>query len=300
MMSDLSLSPAQAIATVTSADFIPGTVAMLGSFLAKNPWFSGDIIVIHDGLDERLLTSLRDSFPNLLTQEIGDQLSQRLDAISAAAPWLGNKRLQFASLEIVAFDSYDSLLFFDSDLLFLNSIEDLVLPGQKEGLICCGDGAYHRGNARRADDFTEISCDPVEEGCLHNTFNSGFMILPKKYLGQDRYLAFLDLLVPERWAEDTTGHTDQMLFNMLFAGQQKIVSPMYNYALLHRKIIEDRSGLTPADAHILHFNGAAKPWLPAEILRQSAIDQAILPASRLWNKAYKAALKRHKFENIST
>ena len=39
-------------ATVTSPEFLLGTRVMLDSFLAENPWFEGEIVVIHDRLDE--------------------------------------------------------------------------------------------------------------------------------------------------------------------------------------------------------------------------------------------------------
>ena len=40
------------LATVTTEDFLPGTVVTVGSFLKAHPDFDGDVVIIHDGLAE--------------------------------------------------------------------------------------------------------------------------------------------------------------------------------------------------------------------------------------------------------
>ena len=53
------------LATVTTEAFVPGTLVMLHSFLKVNPWFEGDLVIIHDGLEPTAHQSLVACFERL-------------------------------------------------------------------------------------------------------------------------------------------------------------------------------------------------------------------------------------------
>jgi len=272
------------LATVTSEDFLPGTLVMLSSFLMHNKWFRGDVIIIHQGLSDASMKLLTDCFPNVTMHSISEPLERRLEELADAVPWIGSRKLQFGSLEILSLADQDRVIFCDSDLLFLDSIEELMTL--QDSLICCGDGAYYRDNFRSRDDFSEMAKGSANCGHLRETFNSGFMILGKALLSGANHEAALSMIKTDRWQSDATGHTDQMLFNLLFAEQQKLVSPIYNFALSHREIIQQSKGVSMQDAKVLHFTGPGKPWLLMEILHRADADPAIIGAFQMWQKGF--------------
>lgn len=278
------------LATVVSENFLPGALVMIDSFLENNAWFDGDIIVIHEGLSDHAGEQLIGGFPNVSMHQVSPELSTRLDAVSSVVDWIEIRRLQFGSLEILSFDQYDRIIFCDSDLLFLDSIEELIaLP---DPLICCGDGATIRGNGRDAETFAEVSSPDAENTDLSQTFNSGFMIFNSELLSRETYDLALSMITADRWKSDPTGHTDQMLFNMLFTGQQRLVSTAYNYTMYHQESIQSYSDIVFSDAKVLHFNGPSKPWFPSEILKQTKLNAAVISAHQKWQAAFTVFLGR--------
>jgi len=282
------------LATVTSEDFLPGTLVMLSSFLKHNKWFCGDIIIIHQNLGNAAMDLLADCFPNVIMHSISDVLGGRLDQLADAVPRIKSRRLQFGSLEILSFTDQDRVIFCDSDLLFLDSIEELM--AMPDPLICCGDGAYYRGNPRSQQDFSELSPTSGNSQALPESFNSGFMILGKALLSAGNYQAMLSMIIADRWHSDATGHTDQMLFNILFAGKQKLVSPAYNFVLSHRMLIQESREVLLQDAKVLHFTGPAKPWSLMEILDRVDDDAAIITAFQMWQAGFAEFLTRRKLQ----
>lgn len=275
-----------ALATVVSDDFLPGALVMLRSFTDANPWFAGESIVIHNGLSAKNVETLERYVPDVLFRVVGDQLRRRMEAIAQSAGWRSPKQLQFASLEAFALTRYDLVIFCDSDLLFLDSIDELLAIDA--ALIACPDGANFRKNLRRTSNFCEISpedADPTK--AIGNTFNSGMMLLKPHATTRKTYEQLVGMMDTERWRGDTTGHTDQMLLNIHFAGRQKIADVRYNYLLSHRELIERTTGVAPERAKVLHFTGPAKPWLPVERLARLGIDQAFLTAVGRWRERYR-------------
>ena len=279
------------IATVTCDDFLLGTLVMLDSFLRHNSEFRGDVIVFHDGLSDASARLLTESFPSVLLRRFSSDLTKRLDRLTTAIPALTKQRLQFGSLEVMKLSGYDKVLFCDSDLLFHGNV--MAFFERPEPLLCCGDGPHHRGNARQRDSFREVmNVGGNSVGILTETFNTGFMVLDATVLTNVNYEALLSMIEPSRWAVDTTGHTDQLIFNLAFAGQQKILSPTYNYVLQHRSDIYAARGHTLGDAIVIHFNGPAKPWAPRAYAYRLPGDPAQIAGLDMWNRAYIAYLTR--------
>ncbi len=285
-----------ALATVVSDEFLAGALVMIDSFRCNNPWFSGDVAIIHDQLSQQSRDVLASCFPDLIMHEISAELGQRMSDVRRAAGWTGNKHLQFGSLEVFALEGYDQVIFCDSDLLFLNTVNPLL--ARKSALVCCGDGTHFRGNRRRMADFVEVSgtTDDGRSDSIANTFNSGLMIFRPELVGRTRYNGLLDMMEPDRWAGDVTGHTDQMVLNLYFAGQQELASPIYNYMLSHRDLIACSTGVGPDQARVLHFTGPQKPWLPIGVSGAGGVDQHYFIALKKWRSALERLDRRLGFD----
>lgn len=273
-----------ALATVISDDYLLGALTMIDSFRQSNPWFDGDVIAIYRSLSPETLETLENFDRRLLLRKISSELDERMAAVAATAEWKSGKELQFASIEAFAINGYDRVIFCDSDLLFLDSIEEPLAIDAP--LVVCGDGAHFRGGRRRVSDFAELPKGGVgEQPSIAGTFNSGMMVLDRRRITSADHDALVGMVEPERWLHDRTGHTDQMLLNLHFNGRHRLVSPAFNYLLSHRALIQQAIGLSPEDARVLHFTGPQKPWLRFEDLGAAGMDHQLFAAYCKWRDA---------------
>ncbi len=277
------------LATVTTEEFVPGTLVMLYSFLKNNPWFQGDIVIIHDGLTSKYCRYLAMCFERVRFVSITPRLKACLQDLLAHRPDLASRQARFYSLEIFRLAGYDKVLFCDSDLLFCKSVYELF--EEEQGLICCGDGSYYRENCRDATSFAEISGTSREATTvLRQTFNAGFLLFDVLLLNKGHYNGLLALLSEKTWQQIETDHTDQVVYNLYFAGQQTLVGCEYNYMLRHQSAIYAKEGVKLTEASVFHFNGPAKPWDSLQSLHSIRKDPFYLIAIKKWNTAYLAFL----------
>ena len=139
------------LATVTTERYMPGTLVTLHSFLRHNPWFDGDLVVIHNQLDRDLLKILEVCFDQVRFLQVSEALRSRVQNLVACHPDLSARQARFYSLESFRLQGYEQVLFCDSDVLFRQSIEDLFALSQP--LICCGDGPHYQGYGRHSSSF---------------------------------------------------------------------------------------------------------------------------------------------------
>ena len=278
------------LATVTTEAFVPGTLVMLYSFLKQNPWFKGDIVIIHGALGSNSQQDLALCFDRVRFLAISPRLTICLQKLITLRPDLASRQARFYSLEIFRLEAYDKVLFCDSDLLFRKSVDALFEAGH--ALICCGDKPYYRGNSRHAISFAEISESADEatsnapSSVLRQTFNAGFLLLDALLLNEDHYTGILALLSEKTWQQIKTDHSDQVLYNLYFAGKQVLVGCEYNYLLSHRSAIYAREHVPLTEARVLHFNGPTKPWQLMRTLPAIQHDAALIQALRLWYEEY--------------
>jgi len=127
------------LATVTSENYFQWTMTMLYSFVATNPWFKGDIVVICKGLPPRMAADLM-LFENVKLVEPSDALLDRLIELGHELPQFASLNARFFSLETFGLSGYKKLLFLDSDMVVVKSIEELfALP---ELLYACAQLCY--------------------------------------------------------------------------------------------------------------------------------------------------------------
>lgn len=254
------------VATVTTPSYLPGTLVTLGSFVSRHPGMDTDLVVIHDGLEERERECLA-VLPRLRFAAVSDELRGRLSRLAKAEPRLAARLAQFYSLEAFRLLGYRKVLFLDSDLLFRDRIDELF--DRRAALLCCGDGPFHRDHLRNAATFDECAASdgaPV----LERTFNAGFLLIGSELLDGSVYSELVAGVAAKNWAGNGTEHTDQLLYNRYFQGRQTLVGATYNYLLGHVADLRAREGLEPAQAKVLHFNGPIKPWQMAALAQSAA------------------------------
>jgi lipopolysaccharide biosynthesis glycosyltransferase len=264
---------------------------MLDSFIHRNPWFKGDIVVIQDQLPAQEKSYLTLRFPHLQFLQVSSELKAAIAKLVVFNPSLKRPQARFFSLDLFRLNHYQQLLFCDSDLLFLDSIEPLFQT--QKPLIACGDGAYYWDKAIKKDTFTRV--DPpqtLDENILIETFNAGLMVFNQNLLSPTIYSQILQLLDPLHWQAVESEHTDQAVFNRYFAGQQQLVGPEYNYLMGHRQIIWQKSGIGLDAAKVIHFNKRCKPWLANHTLQTTLQDPAYIKALRYWYNAHIDCLQR--------
>ena len=277
------------LATATTADYLPGTLVTVGSFLKCHPDFDGDVVIIHDGLDERQRAALATLSDRVRFMSVSVELRERLARVGAALPDFAPILNHLHALEAYRLTGYRKLLLCDGDLLFRQPIGELF--DSEEALLCCGEWAYLSGRRRDAATFALLddSAPPPPAGILDRTFNDGFLLIDAALTGEDTYTDLLDMVTPDTWHGTDTPHSKQFLRNRYFYGRHTRISSTYNFVLRHADLITAREGLTAADAKVLHFNLPVKPWTPAAMLRWTC-EPAPVPAFDFWYDAWTECL----------
>ena len=274
------------LATATTADYLPGTLVTVGSFLKHHPDFAGDVVLIHDGLDERHRAYLAALSDRVRFVPVSAELRERLVRVGAALPHFAPILNHLHAFEAYRLTGYRKLLLCDGDLLFRQPIRELF--DSEDPLLCCGESAYLRGRGRDATTFALLDDSPPA-GALDRTFNDGFLLIDASLTGEDCYADLLSAVTPEAWRGTATSNFRQFLHNRYFNGRHTLISATYNFMLRHAGLIMAREGLTAADAKVLHFNLPVKPWMPAAMLCWTRAS-APVPVFDFWYDAWTECL----------
>ena len=290
-----------ALVTVICEKFFPGTVVMLHSFLKHNPWFEGEIVILHDSLPEnyqRFFTV----FPGVRFVQISEVLKNRINQLCTGVPHLDleTKKQRFFSLEVLRLSGYEKLLFCDSDLLFLDCIKELfdMSENPNEPIVrAAGDLYFHTKQFVSTVTFLpEKQQNNSHVRLIEKTFNSGFMLFDGELLTQNNYLKSLELLSVARWQKIQAPRTDQIVFNLCFSESFRLLSTRYNYLILHEKAILNVEKIEPEQIKVLHFNGKPKPWNHFEVLERIAREMKLVRYCTMWNNAFAEILPDFHFK----
>ncbi len=277
--------------TVATDDFVPGAFVMVRTFLKHHPRFDGDVVIVHDGLSDASREVLAASFHRLRFEPVSPELRDRVARLCAVRPEIRARRAAFYILDAFRLHGYRKVLCCDGDLLFRASVEELF--DSPEALICCRDQFSLRG--RRRDAVTYLPADdpavPVAApaaSTLAETFNSGFLLLDGRLMGEGAHADLLARVSPEAWRGVKAVAADQLVLNRCFAGRQTLVSSTYNYLVDCSDAIRAREGIGVEDARVLHFKLPMKPWAPDAMLYWARRDAArtLAPGYKLWYDAY--------------
>ncbi|MFB0613743.1 glycosyltransferase [Aurantiacibacter poecillastricola] len=262
--------------TATTSSFIPGTVRMLVTFLKHHPQFDGPLIIVSESLSREERRTLEAISPRVVLREIGEDLKERIAAVTAALPALYPTRGRFYSIEALRPDGFDELLFVDSDILFIGSVADIF----GRNADCCGvaDGCHLRGFGRHPDTFAEVARG---RGILSDTFNAGLMLFGPGALTGTDFDAVLERLSPAWFEGLRCGLHDQSLYNRQFAGRTLLLDSRFNFLLRHRALL--LPGVKLGEVKALHFNVSPKPWHASIEAAPYAGDPLLAWAWKQWN-----------------
>lgn len=296
---DGAVRPRCCLAVACSEGLVAGALTMLDSFRMHHPSFAGDIVVIDDNLSAGARAALA-AVGALRFEPVSAALRARLRQLGAAVPQLLGRLANFYPIEAYRLrsasgEAYSKVLSCDADLLFRGSIDELFETDA--AVVACPDSATLRGRARDAKTYRLVpasaaSGQPGQARVLANTFNCGLLLVDGPEL-DGLYDHLLAALRAETWAEADVALTDTLPINHYFAGRSRLVSSAYNYLVSQAPHIRAREGIGLADARVLHYRSAAKPWQPVQMLRWAAAEpDAMPPGYQLWYDAYVDCLAR--------
>ena len=281
------------LATTVTDSYVPGTVAMLGSFRAHHPEFEGDVVVLHDGLSEASRTILAAVGGSVRFEPVRPALVERVTRLATAYPGRLLSQAAFHSLEAFRLEGYRKVLFYDSDVLFQGPVGELF--GNDAALLCCGDPFFAMGKVRDAETLQPITRTAAGAGrgrpVLERPFNSGFLLIGASCAGERVYSDLLARMAPEAWRGAVIRLSDQDVLNRYFAGRQTLASWTYNYFVPQAAALRAHTGLDAARAKVLHFKGPVKPWTTDAMLcwaHGDDVPPAHRPAGALFRRWYDA------------
>jgi lipopolysaccharide biosynthesis glycosyltransferase len=280
----LTRRPTCCLATVTDAAFLPGTVVLLSSFLHHNPWFDGDLVVIHRDLPDDARRTLA-RFPNLRFHDVGAALLDRVAAVMVAHPALRHKAPIFYSLEAFNLPDYEHVLKFDSDILCRSSVAGLL--DAQGALLGCPDQPHFRRLVRHPTTYVPHAPPEATDVDEPATFNAGMLVVRPPLLERGVYDRLLRGVSPETWQVAGTRHTDSIVLNRTFRREWVCMSERYNYFVSTETAKYTRPRVPLGDAVLLHFIGRQKPWQPRGPMAELSADHAV--ALRWWDQAWQRA-----------
>ncbi len=225
--------------TVLSDAFVEYFLVFLFSIRKHNPWFDHDFLIIHSKtsspLSEENRRRISEFYPKarfLFVDEAG------------YARFTPDPRFFAALLKIEAFriPGYDTVIFLDSDMLCLGDISHLF--SLDVPFAACPPGKDAAKKERVANTYR-----------LGQNFNSGVMVIGKKYLSKRVH----DKILRARGGP----HADQEILNPFFRFRRiYCLDHHYNY---NAAFFWNGDGKDDPDVRILHFAGEKpleRPGMP--------------------------------------
>jgi lipopolysaccharide biosynthesis glycosyltransferase len=272
------------LATVTNESYFQWTMTMLHSFVTSNPWFSGDIAVICNDLPAEMASGLK-MFSHVKLIQPSSDLLEKLAHFVKAMPAFHDKIARFFSLEIFRFSGYEKVLFLDSDMIVVKTIEELF--GLPDLFYASAELCWYKGKGRNASNFhSEFQNPENREGFLSQPVNTGFMLLDGKILNDNHFNGLLNLIAPELWQNNGPAYTDELVINHYFKNAISLLDTRYNYRARAARMIRDKEKISLGDAKIIHYYSKFKPWNFDEVLTSSINNITWINAYEIWYQYY--------------
>ena len=278
------------LVTTTTEAYLPGTIALIGSFVRHHPSVAGDVVVIGHDLEEDAKRLCCAAFDRVRFMSVAPELLRRVARLRAALPQhkVAAPPMFYTLEAFRLLGRYHKVLFCDSDMLFQAPIGELFDAG--EALVCCGDSAVARGYARDADTCEIVEAAVPGRDTIETPFNCGFLLLDGQLAAERPYQKLLATMAADQWRKlsPSVPLSDQTILNRYFRGRSTLTSWRYNYLVPHGAWIRAREGLSARQAKLLHFKGKVKPWLPSSALcwALGLRDPSLAPMFKLWHRAY--------------
>lgn len=262
-----ALVPAHAncVATVVTDQFIFGAIAMLASFRATNPWFKGDIVILHNRanapLSTRNRTFLSRAIPGVTFHEVDEApYAPVFDFAENVIRTPVRLRAAFYILEAFRLP-HERVVTLDSDML---------VTGDLSYLFMIEDG-FAAVRAQEAD------------GRTLPYFNTGTMVITRAAGGA---AAFDEMARSLKGATVNRDHgkADQAVLNLFFRGRERhMLDNRFNFSkrLMPPGRRDFEQVLAELDVRVLHFLGE-KPWN----LKARASERGFRPMEELWQRTF--------------
>ncbi|NQY09156.1 MAG: hypothetical protein HRT71_06525 [Flavobacteriales bacterium] len=267
-----------AFATVTDPNFIIGTEVLLHSIIKFNPDFKGEFVIIHHELPMKYMTRLSANF-KVKFHAASPELMHQLKVLGEELPNYSRIWKRFLSVEIFGMEQYDSVLYVDSDILCLGSLDRLW---QMSGdLVACPDGTQNM--VRDKSTFIKTSASKTTDPFFESGFNSGMMLVRQPILQRHTYKELLDKITPQFYQQVRTGHADQYLLNHFFESNVRLAPEKYNYIGGWR----NKNANETDSAILLHYPRYPKPWQTRNLLKRRLKGEKMPMSWRLWHRAWR-------------
>ncbi|MEM6878444.1 MAG: glycosyltransferase [Bacteroidota bacterium] len=271
----------QAVVTICTPNFVPGTLLMVYTFRKYNPWWQGEFIVLVDKPTSQMEKHL-DYLPGVRLHPIGKDLLRRSKEVADADSTGKVFQSHFYSLELFNLQGYDKLFYVDSDMLILGSFHELFL--RPEPMICVGDGFHYKDKLRDGAGYNTFkpkfwqSKSKGWDGC----FNAGLILFDGSWASEKHYRDLCAMVTTEGYSQQAMRLQDQMIQNIYFRDRFTLVSARYNYRLGLADGILEKDGILQEDAYVIHYTARKKPWLHHEALDRLTDNPRYFDAFRLW------------------
>jgi lipopolysaccharide biosynthesis glycosyltransferase len=244
-----------AFTTVLDDKYLPGFLITLNSILRRNPTFQYDVIILDWGdLSDESKNVMRSLYSNLHFRPVDKELYIDHVYDETHRKWTYNCNYRF---DIFTFTEYDRVIFFDCDMIFQCSIDELLSWDVDFGACAAQSGGVSQINR-------EIG------------FDGGLMSIGKKYLTNETREALLQIAMsPAPYDEnvDTTNWvSDEPILNTYFLDKMVWLPDKFNL------VIAKLSNTSPIKQSNLQFAGHNKPWYGDTIEQQ--FSQHVLESIR--------------------
>lgn len=240
------------LATVSSKDYWPGTLVMIKSFLECNTWFEGEIIIITCD-KEYIEKKIEKHRLKVRFIKPSQKLLHKIAEIKDEIKYLRNIGLRFLKLELFKLTEYDTIIYYDSDILHLQGIDSYQIINKD--LFAAKDPAYYRGYKRHRNTLEKIKISETSIDTYNNYFNSGFLVIGKKFLNIECYEKLILTIDPVLFSNINDSLADEPILNKEFDKEIEIAAIEYNCPI--HLLVE---AIITKPVISIHYTGQYKPW----------------------------------------
>jgi lipopolysaccharide biosynthesis glycosyltransferase len=216
-----------AICTVMDGRFMPGFVAFINSFLFNNRWFTGDLVILDNGLSSKNKKDISLFYNKVVFKSIDKRPYRKIKLRKTKQELVAS----YYTLETFRQVEYERIVFLDMDLIVVDTIRPLFDFGGSFGAVPC--------YMSRRDKISS------------HKFNGGVFVVNDPFICEEVYQALLSLAIPG------SSVAEQMALNKYFAAT--LLPKTYN---MEKRICNSKRYAHLLDkARIWHFVGANKPWM---------------------------------------
>ena len=255
-----------ALCTISSDRYVNGTATMIHSFLRTNPWFSGDIVVFYSSklspLSDKGMKSILKINDKIKFKKVDDSCYDNMyKHFKSRIPI--KREVRALRFETFVLGGYEKVMYADSDMLFLGSVEEMF--NQDYGITITRDGWGGR-----------VFTDPIK--CVKNgvSMSGGLFVVSSEAIGKCYKPSLIKYGERYNMSEYDCVMYDQSVMNKFFKNTSVVIMP--NKFNVNRKWISDTKKCPVSDIRAVHFCDE-KPWI--------SIPTGYTKAVGLWNTEFK-------------